>query len=314
MWIIELKCVFESEKQCSEFLSCLMDGYVPLKFAYVGSAAHTHDLLASTEGYGAIVGSVKEEISALREGLLKIDCMVPFNVVELGPGNGRHTGAFIAELSSVLTFSKFELIDYSKTLVDLASQRLSDVYPNIEFNTSQADLEDYESNIEFGKGDDPNLILLFGNTLGNVESWKKSLQHLFDGMRSNDILFTSYAIYDPKVEPSVYLDGYRTSELRNAALEPLVMTGADTSSVEFVVSFNAEQSAIVGKATFLSETVISCSGKEVPQPTGSSVRCFLSRRFSPLVMKGAFESIGFELLAHVPSADQSISYLMAKKL
>lgn len=311
--MIELKCVFETEKQCSEFLSCLMEGYVPLKFAYVGSAAHTHDLLASTEGYGAIVGSVKEEISALREGLSKSNDLLPFNVVELGPGNGRHTGAFIAELSSVIAFSKFELVDYSKTLVDLASQRLSEAYPNIEFKTSQADLEDYGSNIELGQGDDPTLVLMFGNTLGNVESWKNSLQHLFDGMKSNDILFTSYAIYDPKVDPSAYLDGYRTSELRNAALEPLVMTGADSSSMEFVVSFDEDQLAIVGKATLLSEAVISCSGKEVLQPSGSIVRCFLSRRFLSCVMKEAFESTGFELLAHVLSADQSISYLIAKK-
>lgn len=312
--MIKLKCVFESERQCSDFLSSLVEGYVPLKFAYVGSAAHTHDLLASTEGYAAIVGSVKEEIRVLSDGLLQSGEKVPLNLVELGPGNGRHTGAFISELSSVLPFSKFELMDYSKTLVELASQRLSEVHPSVEFNTSQIDLEDCSSDLDFGQGDDPTLILMFGNTLGNVESWKESLGHLFDGMRPNDILFTSYAVYDPKVDPSVYLDGYRTDELRNAALEPLVMTGADSASVEFVVSFDAEQLAIVGKATFLAETVISCSDMEVRQSSGSSVRCFLSRRFLPDVMEAEFESLGFDLLVHEASADQSISYLMAKKL
>jgi len=213
----------------------------------------------------------------------------------------------------VIGFSRYGLIDYSKTLVDLASQRLTAVHPNVQFYTSQIDLEDCDTDLALSDENKSSLILLFGNTLGNVECWKKSLKRLFDGMMAGDRLFTSYAVFDPSIEHSEYVGGYLTDELRTAALEPLVMTGANPNSIDFSVSFDMEQLAVVGSAAFLDETVLSCSDEEIRLVPGSEVRCFLSRRFLPNEMEAEFARVGFDLLIHEQSTQQCIGYLMAKK-
>lgn len=286
---------------------------MPLKFAYVGSAAHTHDILACSEGYSAIVGSVAEEIEVMQEGLKSREIQGPFEVIELGPGNGLHTRAFVSSLAGIMQFRSYALADYSATLLSLCLERLSTELPDIDFLAREFDLE--ASKLDFG-GDPspyPKLVFMFGNTLGNVEDWLDCVQCLFSQMKSGDLVMTSYAVHEPSYDTADYLRGYQTQELHAAALEPLVMTGANRQKIEFELHFDADKLAVIGEARLTEETCLSCSGRLLQLAANSRVRCFLSRRFLPDTFEKGFAEAGFSILSHDQNEAKRIGYLLVQK-
>jgi L-histidine Nalpha-methyltransferase len=92
------KHYFENSSHRESVIRCIGDGVLPLKFAYAGSAAHTHDRLARSEGYQSVVGLVSHEVDVLLADGFPVEALT--RMVEIGPGNGMHTVAFLRLLGS----------------------------------------------------------------------------------------------------------------------------------------------------------------------------------------------------------------------
>ena len=68
------------------------NGFIPLKYAYVDSAAETHARLSREAGYNSVAWSASSAIHALAKSREKFARM---KIAELGPGTGRQTSAFL---------------------------------------------------------------------------------------------------------------------------------------------------------------------------------------------------------------------------
>ena len=307
-----MKRVFERTEQSEDFFKCISMGYVPLKFAFVGSAAYTHDRLALTAGYSAVVGSVPEEVSFLSTVVRGIVGQRSVCLVEFGPGNGIHAGAFYAAFSKEVRISKLvQLIDYSSTLLDIARARLEAKCPELEFSTASFDLEKVELSgriLEPCSG--PRLALLLGNTIGNVESVRDALRNVRGQLDQSDLFAFGYSLFDRSVPRASYLESYRSNELRAAATEPLIMTGASTDSFSFELEFDEKLRAIVGVVKFDRPALLQSDENEVMIPEGGEIRCFLSRRLDPADVRNAVMKENFEVVDEMLYPDRSIGYVV----
>ena len=79
---------FENEQQLHEYLTALKQRVLPLKFSYVGRAAHTLDEFVRSQEYSL----TETEATLIREGFASL--ILPtlngkgLNVIDVGSGNG----------------------------------------------------------------------------------------------------------------------------------------------------------------------------------------------------------------------------------
>lgn len=304
--------MFEREEQCAQFFCCVERGYVPLKFAFVASAAYTHDKLALTAGYHTVVGSVPDEVSFLVGALEPHLGDVAVQLVELGPGNGVHAGAFYRALSSKMRVKEtIWLFDYSRTLLEVAMGRVAVVCPDHKFQSAVIDLEETGPELVSSNVDsEARLFLLLGNTIGNVESVENLLRNVRSVMSKKDFFAFGYSAYNSSAPHEYYLDSYRSVELKTAAVQPLLMAGAPSSSFLFEVEFDDQMCAIVGSAIFVEDAYLSCGSNAKKIAVGEKIRCFLSRRFLPSQLINEVRDVGFKVVDDVLAADRSLGYVV----
>jgi L-histidine N-alpha-methyltransferase len=288
---------FESLVHREDTIRYVVSGILPLKFAYAGSAAHTHDRLARTHGYQSVVGSVDMEVRTL----LKVDFPMAglSSIAEVGPGNGTRTTDLLAALRSRGLGSRRYLgLDFSQTLLDIACAQITWTFGDtIEVTRGVWDIEAGPSCLidawraEQGKAD-PVLVCVLGHTLGNVEASDRTLSHLHASLRHGDLLLASVSLSPPGADEASTLSPYHTEVFRTAALEPLRCAGIDLTDIEFDVRYTG--STIIGEVTFIRTVQVGAS----TLPPGHKVRCFSSRRFTMNDMLSLFPDPDWTVVAH----------------
>jgi L-histidine Nalpha-methyltransferase len=269
---------FESSFHRESVIRCIGDGILPLKFAYTGSAAHTHDRLARSEGYQSVIGLVSHEVDVLLADGFPVEALT--RVVEIGPGNGMHTVAFLRLLGSrSYRCSAYLGLDFSATLLGMVRSNIREAFgTSVSVSTDIWDIEAGPSDrVEQWRSareaTAPLLVCLLGHTLGNLESGIQALVHIFDSLRPGDVLLAGLTLRNPTVDEWTVLAPYRTEVFHDAALEPLRAAGVDPEDIDFTVRFT--DGAVVGEATIL-RTV---RAGNAMFPAGHALRCFISRRF-----------------------------------
>lgn len=270
---------FESPMHLETVVQCICDGVLPLRFAYAGSAAYTHDRLAQTPGYQSVIGSVELEVATLvKAGLPTGDLS---HIIDIGPGNGVHTVALLRSLGAIgMNFRSYLGLDFSATLLAIASSRIRAAF-GLSIAVS-CDIWDIESDrcesVErwrAASGDPaPLLVCLLGHTLGNLEGDATALANVYDSLRVGDVLLAGLSLRHPSIDETSVLAPYLNDVFHAAALEPLWAAGIDPYDVEFHVRF--ADGAVIGEAKFIRSVRVGAS----MLPPGHTVRCFSSRRFA----------------------------------
>jgi L-histidine N-alpha-methyltransferase len=250
-------------------------GHVPLKFAYAGHAAFTHDLYARTVDYSAMMASAPREV----EILVTAPCQTAFggDMVEIGPGNGLHTIALLEHMSACgLTPGRYLGVDFSATLLDISSTTLRQHFgPAFPVSTAMWDVESRPAGVidHWRSGDDPILICLVGHTLGNFEDPLQALRNIAGEARPGDILLASVLLRPASPMGDTPLDAYHTAAFRRAALAPMLTVGMNASEMDFSIEYR--------DGAFLGEVILpdGASLDDVNLPRGHRFRCFMSRRF-----------------------------------
>ncbi|WP_306205006.1 L-histidine N(alpha)-methyltransferase [Actinoplanes sp. RD1] len=269
---------FERADHHDAVVQGLLSGVLPLKFAYAGSAAYTHDRLARGEGYQSVTGLgtlARRALSELRE-----PGAGPVRLAEIGPGNGRHT----AEVFRQLRQDKFPpvsylALDFSETLLEVAAQRLhGDPLLATGLHHSFWDVESGPTAAieEWRAGDAASLSVLFvGNTLGNLEDPVAALAHVRHSVRAGDRLILGVTLRDPADDVEALRAPYLTEVFEDAALEPLLALGIDRRLLDLSIVYDASADQVVGEVRLLGAV----PAGEAEVPAGHTVRCFRSRRF-----------------------------------
>jgi L-histidine N-alpha-methyltransferase len=288
-------------------LAYLDDGYLPLKFAYTGSAAFTHAELARTDGYAAVVGTTPLEVETLFSSLT---CGVPTQIAEVGPGTGDHSAQFLAGLRQAAARSRdlrrdrssqgphrYLGLDFSATLLSMAAARVSDAFhapspsaafafppsssrlgPGPEVSTVLWDLESGRTGgIEaWRRGDERILVCILGHTLGNLEDPAQALRNLAFSTRTGDLLLLGVTLcpqsYDES-DPGVVLYPYENEVFTAAVLEPLRAAALADGAADFAVRLVGR--TVIGEATLTRP--VELAGRRYPRST--TIRCFASARF-----------------------------------
>jgi L-histidine Nalpha-methyltransferase len=265
---------FERDDHRRNVLACLTAGKVPLKYAYAGSAARAHDRYARTASYTEMMASAALEADALiasgcRAGELE-------QIVEIGPGNGRHSAALLGCLRlRGVDPARYLGLDFSRSLLTFASQRLR------EQNAGRLGVDIGGWDVErattgrvaaWRHGPGALLVCLVGGTLGNFEDPARALRHIAAACRPGDLLLASVLTRAPHTPAAA--GGYDSREFRHAATEPLIAAGMKASDMRFTVGFR--DGGFVGEAALLRD--IRIGGLRLTE--GHRIRCFLSRRFA----------------------------------
>lgn len=279
----------------------IVNGALPLKFAYAGSAARTHDELAHHQGYRSVTGASSHVRDALREA--ELDNMPA--LAEIGPGNGVSSLALLARLQDLKQPpSAFLGLDFSQTLLAIAKRSFERERPDIRFADELWDVEDGPTTkIGEWRPDGPPLTVLFlGNTIGNLERPGAALRHIQRSMRIGDTLVIGATLRAGNTEAEAMLLPYRNQVFRNAALEPLAASGISPDDVDFRLRY--EKDEVVGHAVLLRPLFL----LDQELPAGHSVRCFVSRRYLPNEIDDLVSCAGLRPLAS--SADESADHLV----
>jgi L-histidine N-alpha-methyltransferase len=287
----------------------IADGRVPLKFAYVGSAAVTHDGYAGTADYREMMNSALRESQVLAASRRCGPALT--QVVDIGPGNGQHTAALLEHLADRrVRVRRYLGVDFSAPLLRISSDRVRGHFPHsLAVQTRLWDVEDRPTGeVERWRcGAGPVLGCLVGHTLGNVEDPFAALRHLALAMRPHDLLLASVLLRPVPVVARRSMKAYRTDAFRRAALEPLLAAGIHENEMTFTVDYR--DGAFVGEVTMASAARL--PGLTVPR--GYRFRCFMSRRFDSGEIARTFARAGWPIASAAIDQDSNHMTVVATR-
>ncbi|GIM97372.1 hypothetical protein Ato02nite_091650 [Paractinoplanes toevensis] len=272
-------------------LRSIAAGQVPLKFAYVGSAAYTHDRYARTDDYAGMMASAERESDAF----LRSRCCDPTvaDLAEIGPGNGEHSAALLAALRAKgLPIRRYLGVDFSSTLLDISRRTLDDRFEgDLAIDTAQWDAESSPAPVieQWRPAAGPVLVCLVGGTLGNFENPLHGLRNIARMLHPGDLLLTSAFLRPNSGAINSSMSAYRTDEFRRAALEPMLAVGMNASDLDLSIAY--QDGIFVGEVTLRKDAHLGF----LRLPRGYSFRCFVSRRFDPGEFVGLLEKAGWSI-------------------
>jgi L-histidine N-alpha-methyltransferase len=276
---------FEIPAHETDVINGIVTGHLPLKYAYAGSAAHTHDKLARSSGYRSVIGSHSHEMWAL--GRYLPYAKLPSSVVEIGPGNGAHSVALLSNLLHAgAPLRRYLGLDFSDTLVTLSRGRIANSLGDcLVVDSGRWDVEAAPSTVidEWRTDAEAVLIGLFGQTIGNVEDPIKTFTHIYDSSSPGDVLVVTVALLGKDAGPDEVLAPYRTEVFRDAVVEPL--RAARIAAEDMELRLNFVDGTVIGDVVLRSPVIVGGH----PLAVGHRVRCFRSRRFTAAQVRDLFD-------------------------
>lgn len=290
-----MKSFFEKNSHRNDFLKFLKTKKIPLKFAYSGSAAITHDKLASEGTYHHAVTSELEQYKYIEDALTGKD----INLIEIGPGNGTSSVDLINSFTkNGINITNYVGTDFSKTLMDICKNRIKKFFPKLPLLFYQLDIENKINNNTkkvFLESNKTNLVFMIGNTLGNVESPNKTLLNIAALLKKGDyfVIGVSLLKNDPNYD---YVKDYLNEIFYNAAIEPFKMADIWNKADKFNVIFDKNIPAILCFYYPSKDIIIKKRNTGFTIKANSKIRCFMSRRFTMDTLSNLLKQSGFRVI------------------
>ncbi|MEB2779267.1 L-histidine N(alpha)-methyltransferase [Algoriphagus sp. C2-6-M1] len=134
----------------------------------------------------------------------------PFNLVELGAGDGMKTKILLKYLTEKKVEFTYYPIDFSGSVLEELEESLEMELPELSVNPIQ---DSYRDSLKKQVWEDgkPNLILFLGANLGNfgVEEAKNIVDHLRVGTKREDLVLLGF---DLKKNPQIILNAYHDKQ------------------------------------------------------------------------------------------------------
>jgi len=297
---------FENHVQALEYMEALKSGFLPLKFAYIGKAAHTHDQLVRSKEYG-IADIETQLIKASLGGLLeKLNCSNVINLIDIGSGNGLKCASIINVLNLLEIKSHCHLLDYGNVLLNVALTNLQKIFPDVPIDSHVVDFEKGAFQTTISKINHtnkyPNIFLLLGHTLGNPLNWQSVLKNIATSMRKGDYLLIGVELYEVERIKEI-LAHYDNRPFRDAVFNPLTFAGIDINDGVLNILFDRQKRNVevdfVFKNAKYAEVETENFRDTVAFEKESSLKIFVSHRFLKDELFGALEAAGVRTIDHI---------------
>ena len=284
-------------------------GRVPLKFAYAGRAARTHDAYAQTSNYHDIMTPAEHESSVLAAAPCCGADVV--DLAEIGPGNGAHSRVLLEHLRKEgLSIRRYLGLDFSAALLEISAAHLRDHFgEDLSIETAVWDVEGRPTAVieNWRPARGRILVCLVGHTLGNFEDPAQVMRTIARVLRPGDILLVSVLLRRASSVDERSMAAYRTEEFRSAALQPMIMVGMNANEMDFSIDYR--DGAFVGEVTLPRGAQLG----EVRLPSGFTFRCFVSRRFERAEVARLFTQTGWTLYSAEVASDSDHMTVVASR-
>jgi L-histidine N-alpha-methyltransferase len=302
---------FESPAQQLEFAAALARREVPLKFAYGGDGSATYRALARSSKADAVVASAQLEIRGL---LTAVDVgAVPEQLCDIGPGDGRHTGALIQALTdSGSSMRRYLALDFSSAVLEIARVALASQLPAVQrWRRWDFELGPTSALAEW-RAAGPALLVLGGMTLGNADDPLRVVSNLRESTESGDLVLISIGLAATPRE--AWSSRYVVPPaLAAAALHPLALAGLQTDSGTFRLEFDRELSAVIGHFELSRPQQCTIGDETLSFAEGERIRCFMYRRFTRPQVDDLAAQSGMTLLTELVEHDSTGSVLVFRR-
>lgn len=308
---------FEREDQINQFVYCLQNKKLPLKFAYIGKTAHTHDKLVRSKEYKLS----DNEGKLIREKLTpeKISKNIPrgFNIIDIGSGNGLKATSVIYALKKQNLEINYLALDYSDELLLIASKNIIKCFPHLGIQTIQTDFEERSFVPELSKihlvSNFENIFLFLGTTLGNPFNRERVLQNICDSMKVGDTLLVGVELYDEK-KISEVLSHYNNVPFYNAVFNPLTFAGVNFEDGELKVLFNQYSRNVEVHFIFNKRISILCRNHEhIDFFPNDDLFIFVSHRFTKEELISDLNKVGISSLTTLLDKNSNYALFICKK-
>jgi Histidine-specific methyltransferase, SAM-dependent len=187
-----------SEDQVYDIISNLKNRKdIPLKYTYMNGGASIWAKISNgdpTTDLSKAFLVTPELLKMLQEYLISVGVNKKFNIIDLGPGNGVNTKRLVSFLNKNNILNKYLAVDISKEMLGFVRSNMQKWFPKVKYGEFILDFEssDLAPLTRREKDSDViNLILLIGNTFGNVQDEIRLFKNLEFSLEEEDLLIFS---------------------------------------------------------------------------------------------------------------------------
>jgi len=304
---------FDGAEQVEEYASALRTGFLPLKFAYVGPAARTHDELVRSREYGL----ADIEARLLRARLPALSNALSLNrvlaLVDVGSGNGMKAGLVLQVLRRRYQIPAYVALDYSAELLNIALANIAAALPDQHVICHRVDFEarDFRALTQPIRDEAhcPILFLLLGHTLGNPLDRQAVLSNVAVGMADDDHLLIGVELFRPDRVADV-LAHYQNEPFYRAVFNPLSFSGLTRTDGTLEIAFNKATRDVEVHFRLLKDVTVDLGNSSRLHLTrGEGLLIFLSHRFTSSELADLCGEAGLQVEQMV--SDRENSYKLA---
>ncbi len=183
--------------------------HISSKYFYDDKGSELFQKITETPEY-YLTSCEKEILYNHAKGILDHMGKNPFNIVELGAGDGSKAAIFLEKALHSENFLDYYAVDISPKALDSLSQHLKSLFPGMEPQTIIADY--YQNFAAIKLPQEANSIFLFlGSSIGNFspDSAKKLLEKMALRMKDGDLLVIGF---DLKKDERILYKAYNDSQ------------------------------------------------------------------------------------------------------
>lgn len=253
-----------------DIIGCLKNKFLPLKYAYIKTAAEYHTKFAQSENYDFAVVMEQEGYKFILNHLDK-----EINYIEIGADDGIKSIKLIDLLyGDNIKINNYCFLDFSDELLAKCKKTMTD--RGLRCNFYKCDIENLVDNV-FLKKNKSTLFVFIGNTLGNVEDEENVLRNFYKIMGDTDYLLLGVTLRNNNITVQQELQAYNNMLFTDSVLAFLNYIGIKTTRNNFFIYYDEHKNMIIGEYEILEPFIWD---NEIVLNTGDKVRCFQSKRYA----------------------------------
>lgn len=187
---------------------------IPLKYAYLNFGADIWDRFYKSTSEVSPYSTHSSDVFLLDKlyGLMieHFKSGQKVNLIDLGCGNGFPVIPLLNRLNEANLINSYIAIDISKEVLEITKGNILKFFPDLLVETVQLDFETHSiQEVLYGaklgqsrQESIPNLVLMLGSTLPNIDPQVQPLLNIQAGLTGEDYLITSNAINNPQTYSS----------------------------------------------------------------------------------------------------------------
>ncbi len=303
-------------KQQDELITALKGRKeIPLKFVYIEEGSKNWDKMVQDKMYGLgelETSLIEKNIDHIYEKLWRRK----FNIVDIGPGNGKKAIPFIERFSKNYEPVHYIALDISQAMIKLALQNIKK-YVKQYFRADDGIIDFEEGNFsdltrKFRKEKYPNnLFLLLGNTAGNPFDKDRVLTNIRESMVLEDFLLIGIELADLNNVERIVAH-YKQPVVLEFVFFCLKKLGFNIEDGEIAVQFNKEKSQIEMRFVFTKTSQVIYNDETIEFEKNDSVLLLISYKSTRNQLEDLLERTGFKISKFMTNENKSYAIVLCR--